>query len=365
MKTLQIFKAGKHVSASGETLAFSEAELVASAKAYDPQLHEAPIVIGHPKHDDPAYGWIGGVRVEGGSYFADPNQVDLEFAEAVKAGKYKKISASFYAPDSPSNPVQGVYYLRHVGFLGAMPPAVKGMKPVNFAEAEEGVVEFGEVDFMDWDDMAQAMQWQRVRDWFISNFNLETADQVVPIDFIDSLKISAAQDDMVYAPKGEMSMDYSEGDKPVTIDFAEKEASLHAREAALDAYKADLDRRERSLKEHEFAEWFDGMVVAGKAYPHEKEKAVAALMSLSSISQPIEFSEGGETKSQSLLESYKASFENRPKLIEFNELPTGDTSLPSDPQEYAELIRQRVAKAKAEGRDISFAEAQNLVEAGK
>jgi hypothetical protein len=354
MKTLQIFKAGKHVSASGETLAFSEAELVASAKAYDPKLHEAPIVIGHPKHDDPAYGWIGGVRVEGDSYFADPNQVDLEFAEAVKAGKYKKISASFYAPDSPSNPVQGVYYLRHVGFLGAMPPAVKGMKPVNFAEAEEGVLEFGEIDFMDWDDMTIAGLFSNLREWMISKFNLETADQVIPIYAIDGLKMSAAQDDI----KPEMPMDYSEGDKPVTIDFAEKEAALAAREA-------DIAKREQALKEHEFAEWFDGMVGAGKAYPHEKDKTVAALMSLSSISQPIEFSEGGETKSQTLLETYKASFVNRPKLIEFNELPTGDTSLPSDPEEYALLIRQRVAKAKAEGRDISFAEAQNLVEAGK
>ncbi len=50
----------------------------------------------------------------------------------VKAGRFKSRSASFYHPDNPNNPKPGVYYLRHVGFLGAQPPAVKGLKAVEF-----------------------------------------------------------------------------------------------------------------------------------------------------------------------------------------------------------------------------------------
>lgn len=356
MKLLEIFKAGKHVDASGVTREFSESDLVASAAAYSPSLHEAPIVIGHPKHDDPAYGWVESVDVQGGSFLANPKQVDPAFAEDVKAGKYKKISASFYAPDSPSNPVQGVYYLRHVGFLGAMPPSVKGMKPVNFAEAEEGVIEFAEVDFMDWDDMQQAMQWQRLRDWMASQFDLETANQVIPIEFIDSLKISAAQDDMVYAPKPEMQMDYSEGE---TVDFAEKEAALTAREAA-------IAKREAELTRIEFSEYTDRLIGEGKVLPHEKAKIVATLVTLSNASQVVEFSEGGEDKSESLLDTYKSSLEARRKQVDFAEIPQGvDPVDGNDPQAHAELIRQRMAKAKAEGKDISFSEAQRLVEAGK
>lgn len=38
----------------------------------------------------------------------------------------------------------GVYYLRHVGFLGAQPPAVKGLRSIELAEAEPGVIEFSE-----------------------------------------------------------------------------------------------------------------------------------------------------------------------------------------------------------------------------
>ncbi len=58
----------------------------------------------------------------------------------VASGKFKKVSAAFYLPDSPNNPHKGVLSLRHVGFLGAMPPAVKGLKQVEFAEDDDFVV---------------------------------------------------------------------------------------------------------------------------------------------------------------------------------------------------------------------------------
>ncbi|MDL6388248.1 peptidase, partial [Escherichia coli] len=70
--------------------------------------------------------------------------LDPQFAEMVTDGRFKKVSASFYLPDSPSNPKPGVLYLRHVGFLGAQPPSVKGLKQVSFSEQEEGVVEFAD-----------------------------------------------------------------------------------------------------------------------------------------------------------------------------------------------------------------------------
>lgn len=57
-KHLHIFKPGRQTAMSGVTLDFSESDLEASARAYDPAKHEAPIVIGHPKHDAPAYGWV-------------------------------------------------------------------------------------------------------------------------------------------------------------------------------------------------------------------------------------------------------------------------------------------------------------------
>ncbi|STZ83075.1 putative phage associated protein [Bergeriella denitrificans] len=133
----EIFRAGTHTDNNGRKVTITAAELEQAAAAYDPALHEAPVVVGHPATDAPAYGWVGGLKADGGTLSADFAQVDDDFAGLVRAGRYKKVSASFYPPSSPNNPKPGVWYLRHVGFLGAHPPAVKGLAAVAFAENEE------------------------------------------------------------------------------------------------------------------------------------------------------------------------------------------------------------------------------------
>ena len=55
-KRIKIFKSGTQTTAAGQTIEFSDADLIACAAAYDPSASEAPIVIGHPKTDAPAYG---------------------------------------------------------------------------------------------------------------------------------------------------------------------------------------------------------------------------------------------------------------------------------------------------------------------
>lgn len=139
-----IFRAGRHRTISGQAVEFSEADLAAIAAAYDPAVHEAPLVAGHPKTDDPAMGWVSGLKCVGPRLEADFRQTDPAFAEAVKAGRYKHVSAAFYAPNSPNNPKPGGYYLRHVGILGAVPPAVKGLGSLNFAEDDTVFLAFGE-----------------------------------------------------------------------------------------------------------------------------------------------------------------------------------------------------------------------------
>src|SRR6185436_7250653 len=104
---LHIFRAGKQTTKAGDLIEFSESAIAASARAYDPNLHEAPICIGHPKEDLPAYGWIKSLSATGVDLEAEPHQVDPQFAEMVRNKSFKKISAAFYPPDSPANPVRG------------------------------------------------------------------------------------------------------------------------------------------------------------------------------------------------------------------------------------------------------------------
>ncbi|MCO1337163.1 hypothetical protein MO867_22855, partial [Microbulbifer sp. OS29] len=96
-------------------------------------------------------GWVSSLDFAGSVLTAEPDQVEPEFAEMVNTGRFPKISASFFHPESANNPVPGVWYLRHVGFLGAAAPAVKGLKEASFAGDGEDIftVEFAGADFAD------------------------------------------------------------------------------------------------------------------------------------------------------------------------------------------------------------------------
>ena len=141
-KRIHVFKAGDQTSAQGVQRHFSEKDLDQVVKTYDPSIHEAPLVIGHAGDNDslPAYGWIKGFSQQGGNLYADVAFTDTA-KDLVKDGHYRKVSISFYSPDSAINPHKGKWSARHLALLGASPPAVKGLEPFSFSEAE-GVYDF-------------------------------------------------------------------------------------------------------------------------------------------------------------------------------------------------------------------------------
>jgi len=142
---IDIFKPGTHTAMNGDTRTYSEADLRSLAASYDPATYEAPVVIGHPKTDAPAWGWVKALTFADGALKAVLHKVAPEFTELVKAGRFRSRSAAFWPPTAPNNPTPGKMHLRHLGFLGAQPPAVKGLAPLNFSDdADAVVIEFGE-----------------------------------------------------------------------------------------------------------------------------------------------------------------------------------------------------------------------------
>lgn len=102
---IHIFRPGRHTAMQGTTIDFGESDLIATANAYDPARHEAPLVIGHPAADAPAWGWVGSLTADADGLFATPRQLDPAFAEMVRAGRFKKVSAR--APTIPF-PASGI-----------------------------------------------------------------------------------------------------------------------------------------------------------------------------------------------------------------------------------------------------------------
>ncbi len=356
-KPIEIFKSGTHTAMSGQTLSFSDAELAASVAAYDPAKHEAPIVVGHPRHDAPAYGWVKGVAFADGSYEAEPHQVYPAFAEMLDAKLFKKVSASFYTPDSPNNPVPGVYYLRHVAFLGAQPPAVKGLRSFDCAEGEEGVIEFA-----DWGEIQVASLFRGLRDWVIGKFGLEEADKALP-----GWTVSSVEDEARTETSDDSSTNlgtaFSEV-APSTINdkgsamSAEDKARLAELETANRKLTADLAAEQGKQRRVGFASFAEALVTEGKLLPAQRDVAVAALDALGA-GEPINFGEGDNQKP--LVDAFKDFLTGLPKQVDFSESATGARAAGSTGEDDANAIAGKaVAFQESEavaGRVINTAQA--------
>jgi hypothetical protein len=125
---IEVFRAGEY----GERGKWTAEDLDRLAAAYDPRTQAAPIVLGHPADDAPALGWVKRLRRAGESLWAQLEKVDPALEALLRAGRFAPRSVALYK----SFPLTGGPYLRHVGFLGAAPPAVKGLAPVRLAFAE-------------------------------------------------------------------------------------------------------------------------------------------------------------------------------------------------------------------------------------
>lgn len=132
---VDVFSTGNHTDDKGRAHAIDLSFLEQVVNNFNPTLHEPPATIGHPKTDAPAFGWVCGLRVKDDILQARFCDTDPAFEALVKEGKFKKRSSAFYM-DTATAPGGQVPALRHVGFLGAQPPAVKGLREIHFDEGE-------------------------------------------------------------------------------------------------------------------------------------------------------------------------------------------------------------------------------------
>jgi hypothetical protein len=329
---LHIFKTGSFVPMGASApLSFGESDLAASAAAYDPAKHRAPLVIGHPKTDSPAWGWVKSVAADPAGLWIEHDAVVPEFAEWVNAGFYGAISTAFWAPDDPRNPVPGVYSIKHVGFLGGTPPAVKGLTPPSFGGGDESglvVVQFG-----DWTDRSIVRLLMNLRDLLITEFGQEKADKALPAFELQwLLEEAAAQPDPAPSfadpvqPPPAPSAPPENNPENLTVT-PEQIAELQRRNQELEAQmRANQEReaRERAAAiEQEATQFADGLIKDGRLKPKHKP-LLTQLLTLASQpginGQPIEFADG-DVK-QPIAAAIKALFNEADPVVHFGEVAT-------------------------------------------
>lgn len=302
-KAIEIFRHGTHTPMEGSPITFTASQVSAMVRNYDPAVFRAPIVVGHPKTDDPAYGWVESVALSAdGKVLAQPEADTLEpqFAAMVGAGRFRKVSVALFPPTHPANPKPGEFYLKHVGFLGAAAPAVSGLKPAEFSsDAAAGLVEF---EFGSVDTWSLKRILRGLRDYLVEKEGAEKGDEIVPGYALDSLELTdppanagpcyatATEEDPMPTPNAT--------DTAREAAFAERDTALNAREAELKkreeaAAKAAADARTAAA-----ASFADSLVAAGKLKPANREQLVVALAAVDAIDAPVEFAEGDGKKTE-------------------------------------------------------------------
>lgn len=357
---------------SGSTLNFSEEQLRVCAESYDPQVFKSPLVVGHPKLDDPAYGWVGALSYSDGLLeVTETDQLEEQFAEMVNKGRFPKVSASFYLPDAPNNPKPGNLYLKHVGFLGATAPAVKGLKTVSFSESEEGVVEF-----TDWDQMSISNLFRKMREFVIAKFGVEDADKHLPEYEINSLQINAAQDKREHG--GPYFSESTQGDdmtpeqkakmEQLEADNAKLRAGNEAKDKEIAAFAEQADKDKKAATHAENVSFAEGLIKEGKLLPADKDSTIATLDQLATATGEVSFGEGDDKKSLTPLALHKEQLKKAPKVVEFGETSQGEqagvvnfAAASGYTVDSAQLEMHNKATAYASANKVSYEEALTKV----
>lgn len=398
MKPFRIFRPGRHVASCGTAVEFTEEDLKRAVAAYSPAVYAAPLVIGHPKMEDRAYGWAEALTYEDGHVVAHPDKVNPEFGELVAQGAYRNRSASWYMPDHPNNPKPGVLYPKHIGFLGAVPPSLKGLGDVQFSEAAPPLDFSAEqhpdkvLEFMDAEGLWTIASvvgtlgrfMRSLRDMRIEEKGVEEADRVLPEWVIQDAETSARElrAQAAKADSGPMLPSYTEPTQnPENRTMTpEQIAALQAENADAKAKLAQFQEREVAIAAAErmasvasIDARLAPLVQAGKLLPKARTPLANFMADLADgeAARTIEFGEAQDGKPAPKVSPREFMFqflEGLPKVVHFGEIAGGGTGTATmTPQQLADKATAHRAKVKAEtGREMSFTEATNavLAEAG-
>lgn len=261
-----VFFAGDHTDNQGKTRSYSRADLQQVVDNFAP--NKAPLVIGHPKTNAPALGWVTGVRLTDDDRLeVTADNVNVDFAKAVAAKSFPNRSISLERTDKGLS-------LRHIGYLGAVEPALEGLgwqfngadsnptETVEFSAEPNETIEFS----MEIEQQRSVLDmFSDLRDFIIDKFSEEEADRVLPRWNINWLRDALTRKEV---SENEITPFAPEFSKPKTeepavttytqeqLDAAIQQAKDDAEasfSSQLSAEKSRADNAEKTLEEQAFA----------------------------------------------------------------------------------------------------------------
>lgn len=282
LKPFKIFKSGTHTDSVGNQITFTSQMLQDSINSYNSGDWKAPLVIGHPTDTAPAYGWIEKLSLNNDEVIVDNvDKLNQDFAELMQNGAYRNRSVSWYAPDHPSNPTPGVWQIRHLGLLGATPPALKGLGDVSFKDKEGIIVNYQE-------DIVYTIEEELIYPPIGNNMTKQTEEKVS--NFEELQKINALEKE-------------NESLINQIAEFAEREQKLK--------FKTEVQQVKEELTK---------LVNEGKLLPNLLNQTANFIASIQQNGGVYEFSEGDESRKLNAKEFIFKLISSLPQKVEYKEL---------------------------------------------
>lgn len=300
LHAVEIFRAGTRVTADGRALEFGRAdldEIVETFAAANPD--GVPLVIGHPQTHDEAHGWVQKLWRDGDSLFCDCADVSPALRDKIAARRLPNRSASFFPPRHPHNPTPGRWHLRHVGFLGAVAPAVSGLQPVQFAADDRHAY----ADFQTFEPAPP-----------------QSAAPTAPPAGEPSSQPQPETSEMTQTPD-DLSARLTEMQAKLDTVIAERDSAREALDAATKQVAEFAAQAVENTKSQN-REFVESLVRAGRLTPANRAGACAALDTLSGIADCAEFAAAdGKTVQAS---AWLREFLGAQQVQSFASLPVAD-----------------------------------------
>ncbi len=307
---IEIFKAGRHPGTGALAQQdFSTADLDQMIANFDP-AQPVPHVITHKELYSPfAYGQVVELRREGEGLWARSERINPQFAALVAAGSLYNRSVRIYQTDRG-------YELGHVAWLGAEPPAVSGLAPVEFS---------ARIAFAD---------------YTIRPFGLDTGTGEKPMGEFTKEQLEAAKTEAA-----------AEATAKAATDFTVRENAL----------KAELLAERRAIARGEWTAKVQTALAGGHLTPAQAEGVVDFALALPEAVLEYSKGDGKETVKAAPRQWFADFIAKLPKQValasDANKGGTTDGSWKDDPVQIADRATEYRSAQQAKGIDVSYATA--------
>jgi hypothetical protein len=282
---IEIFRAGDY----GDKGKWTPEMLATVVKNFDSGAWIPPAVFGHPQEDSPAHGWVKSLAVDGGVLKAQFKQVTPELEAKAREGRFPNRSAAFYRDPKGSGPV-----LRHVGFLGATPPEVKGLEPIHFSDGDFLTIEFTEEGDVDPKEIKKTVV-ESIREYFGELFGEKKPASAAAFTEEDRKKL------------------IEDAQKPFLekIDALTKKFDESVTQAKASATAATESERKAAVKA-----FIAGLVAKNRWVPAFAEAGLDRVLEhLAIAGSTVKFGEAGKEKEVSLYDLHCQFLEALPEIV--------------------------------------------------